>query len=179
MKHVGTTNSALSIVTKAYVDSKGGGSTALVTSLIFGQEKNVEDITINVESGELYDTDEVVIYRYTTSKTGDGRKHGWIRPLNAPVLSLTNDNGKWKVSLSHYRNPITGNSAYGDLRTYEREARAYNESKPVSGHMVSLGKKCAFAIIRNGVRISDFMHFRVQRNHNKKTGIVRYDLARW
>lgn len=177
MKYVGTTNNASSIVPKSYVDSKCGST--LVATLMFRQDKGQESVYVNIESGELYDTDEVRLFRYTAAHTGEGRKHGWIHPLNSPTFALEEESGKWLIRLTGYRDPLTGLTRYGTFREYESVAYNYNDAGNETGFMLRLNKKCAFAIYRNGERISDFLHFRVQRNKNKKTGVVRYDLALW
>ena len=150
----------------------GGGSSTINATLYFRSDPKImgedfpDGLIVRCDIGSIQDTDTVELYRDVNNRMrvhGEtaARYHGWVKPRrSAPHFSKEYIGQKdgfdmWLVT-------VNGGTAV-----------EYEESR--GKDKLSLMRKCGIAICRDGVRISDFLKFRVWFDSSN----LKYRLSRW
>lgn len=158
----------------------GGAGTAINTSVYFASDpkdaqvkQNIGKLLIRCNVGEIQEGDSVRFFHNVNNRMRSGnttvaRYHGWVEPRKVFPVSLEFIGNRGEYDLWAVTTDAQGAISFAD---YER-MRVENEIDKTQN--LSLQKKCGVAIFRNGIRITDYIKFRVAVNQD-----YRCFLARW
>lgn len=112
--------------------------------------------------------DKALLYRYISTRLGKNnsmkrygvnrvRRNGWICAGNALPLELVKDSESWIVKPRDY-------DTFPDYQAWRnRDAEGKTEGKSVCQHKMTLRKRCAVLIVRDGKPISDMLEFTIEK----------------
>lgn len=151
----------------------GGAGTAINASIYFtsdtkdtGEIRHANKLLIRCNPGEIQEGDEVILGRNVNNvmrvnQVRIGRYHGWVIPRKAFPLTLS----------------YVGEQ--GGMDIWSVVPRDYDSFVEYEGNRstredMSLMKKCGIAICRDGVRLTEWLHFRVVSSQDEELFLSRW-----
>lgn len=154
----------------------GGSGSSAAHAQLFNSQRDRKSLFIVCDEGALQPTDKVRFARYIGGTTGKSwgrpgaedditriRYRGWIVPHDK--------HGAEYIHLGvKYRKTLNGREYWEVVDEDGRplkdcisiESTAYMKDKPCIGFFVRVDRKCGLAVVRDGVQITDYLHFRMQ-----------------